>query len=160
APNSASAPCAPPLKRMASARATMPLLLVLAVVGFRFHEIRQRVDGLVFLLLVHLIEIVHTAGELRRDGTAWTVLILLESRLGALLPIGWCGWTEVLRARRRRAGGRRTRRRRDRRDAVPRSRCQAHRGRRVVDRRTLRRRCTLRDAVPWMGRDLREHGPR
>src|SRR5687767_7869874 len=123
APNSASAPCAPPLKRMTSSRFTGGLFLVLfgvlvvdAGVGragigrvglgrihFRIvvlHEIRRDVDGVVIL---SAIEVVHAARELRRDGAARLVFLLLK-RL--LLVFRRRRRTKV--ALTRSAGGRRT----------------------------------------------------
>src|SRR5687768_3152971 len=94
APNSASAPCAPPLKRMTSSRFTGVLVLVLVGVlvggagpGFGFgvgrvdlrlvvlHEVRRDVDGIIVL---GAIEVVHAAGEFRRDRPARLVFFFLE----------------------------------------------------------------------------------
>src|SRR5688572_12156028 len=92
APNSASAPCAPPLKRMTSSRFTGALFLFFLVRLFVFffivgrvdlrllvlHEVRRNVDR---VLVLGPIEVVHAARELRRDGTARLVFLLLKRLL-------------------------------------------------------------------------------
>src|SRR5687767_5506967 len=97
-PKAASAPWAPPLKRMTSSRritGALFLLFLRVVDGFGgvggvrrvdgrivvLHEVRRDVDG-VFIL--GAVEVIHAAGELGRDGAARLVLVLLEGFLFVL----------------------------------------------------------------------------
>src|SRR5687767_2533186 len=94
-PKAASAPWAPPLKRMTSSRritGALFLLFLRVVDGFGgvggvrrvdgrivvLHELRRDVDG-VFIL--GAVEVIHAAGELGRDGAARLLLVLLEGFL-------------------------------------------------------------------------------
>src|SRR5687768_18609194 len=105
-PNAASAPWAPPLKRMTSSRRMTGALFLFFLgvvdgicrVGVRqvdgrivvLHEVRRDVDG---VLILGAVKVIHAARELGRDRPARFFLVLLE---GLLLVFRWRRRTEVL----------------------------------------------------------------